>query len=271
MGYIKRQNGCQAPPNGSYAAGRRHRATAAVFRKPDSLRIEPEHSWDSCLFVVYQTDPEDIRSCLNLSFMKTVRFAKVVESCGKPDTHLLLTDPAEDKALQAAIKSNRVMTVYQLSGSTKTDYGTVGFEKGTSRQFLLFPKILEAFAGQRVIGIKYDLLESIPVSAHDQAPKPTGDQAPKPTGDRAPKAIAKSKAVKKKPSARVGKPRNEHPKNVPPDKLVEFPKARSNEAASAAGNEVEELKRRVREAMDILEQGKQVAAFNLLKRIVEGT
>jgi hypothetical protein len=264
MGYIKKAERLSSPaPKGSYAAGRRHRATAAVFRKPDSLRIEPEHSWDSCLFVVYQTDPEDIRSCLNLSFMKTVRFAKVVESCGKPDTHLLLTDPAEDKALQAAIKSNRVMTIYQLSGSTKTDYGTVGFEKGTSRQFFLFPKILEAFAGQRVIGIKYDLLESIPVSAHDQAPKPTGD--------RAPKAIAKSKAVKKKPSARVGKPRNEHPKNVPPDKLVEFPKARSNEAASAAGNEVEELKRRVREAMDILEQGKQVAAFNLLKRIVEGT
>src|ERR1700737_4104412 len=106
MGYIKRQNGCQAAPKGSSAAGRRHRA-ATVFRKPDSLRIEPEHSWDSCLFVVYQTDPEDIRSSSKLSFMKTVRFAKVVESCGKPDTHLLLTDPAEDKALQAAIKSNR--------------------------------------------------------------------------------------------------------------------------------------------------------------------
>jgi hypothetical protein len=33
--------------------------------------------------------------------------------------------------------------------------------------------------------------------------------------------------------------------------------------------EVEEIKKQVRQAMKILEEGKQVAAFNLLKRIVE--
>jgi hypothetical protein len=108
--------------------------------------------------------------------MDTVRFSKIVEVSGKPDTHLLLVDPAKDKTLQAAIKSNRVMTVYQGSGSTKTDYGTIGFEEGSSRQFLLFPKTLKSFADKRVIGIKYDLLDSITVLKEDREPKPAAKQ-----------------------------------------------------------------------------------------------
>ncbi len=186
--------------------------------------------------------------------MKTVRFSKIVESCGKPDTHLLLIDPAKDKTLQAAIKSNRVMTVYQESGSAKTDHGTIGFEKGTSRQFLIFPKPLKAFLDQHVIGIKYDLLESIPVSKNDREPKPT----PKP------------ETKKEKASAKVDRVQKERFEKAPPDKLLEFPKPRPSEQVADNRYEVEELKRRVREAMAVLEEGKQVAAFNLLKRIVEG-
>jgi hypothetical protein len=186
--------------------------------------------------------------------MNTVRFAKIVEWCGRPDIHLLLTDPVKDKTLQSAIKSNRVMTVYQESGSTKTDYGTIGFEKGPSRQFLLFPKTLKAFAGQRVIGIKYDLLESIPIAKNDWAAQAT------------PKAAVAT--PKRKASAKANGPSTERAKKAPPDKLVAFPKSESSEEEDS--NEVAELKRRVREAMDVLEQGKQVAAFNLLKRIVEG-
>jgi hypothetical protein len=45
--------------------------------------------------------------------MKTARFAAVVEAAGKPDTHLLLVSPERDKALQAAIRTHRVMTVHQ--------------------------------------------------------------------------------------------------------------------------------------------------------------
>lgn len=216
--------------------------------------------------------------------MDTVRFAKIVESCGKPDTHLLLMDPGKDKALQAAIKSHRVMTVHQESGSTKTDYGTVGFEEGTSRQFLLFPKTLKPFADKRVIGIKYDLLESVAVPEKDHTPTPVAGQAPEQTGakahkeidneppktidDQASKVIPKSEARKKKAPAGVeGRERQE---KAPPDKLLEFPKPESSQEVSDHSDELEELKRRVREAMDALEQGKQVAAFNLLKRIVEG-
>jgi hypothetical protein len=50
--------------------------------------------------------------------MKTARFAAVVEAAGRPDTHLLLVSPEKDKALQAAIKTHRVLTVHQeLVGS----------------------------------------------------------------------------------------------------------------------------------------------------------
>jgi hypothetical protein len=56
---------------------------------------------------------------------------------------------------------------------------------------------------------------------------------------------------------------------APSEKVVEFPKPHSNEQRPDRSDEVERLKRQVREAMDVLEQGKQVAAYNLLKRIVE--
>jgi hypothetical protein len=327
--------------------------------------------------------------------MKTVRFSEVVKSSGKPDTHLLLIAPSKDKTLQAAIKSNRVMTVYQESGSTKSDYGTIGFVEGSSRQFLVFPQTLKPFADRRVIGIKYDLLESMPVSKGEtktkigQASKPAPDtaatevdnlrparpngnlsddlfddlsdeassdiqaaptrsakseassdnrtaatrlakseassddrtmatrsaksdassddrtmanrersrdlsdeasadvrtttnrgrsrnKADKP-GDEQPNAAPKSLAdvlakstgattSKKKPSAAV-QPQDK--KSAPAEKVVEFPKPESNQQRSDRNDEVEELKRRVREAIDVLEQGKQVAAYNLLKRIVE--
>ena len=288
--------------------------------------------------------------------MKTVRFSEVVKSSGKPDTHLLLIAPAKDKSLQAAIKSNRVMTVYQESGSS--DYGTIGFVEGSSRQFLVFPQTLKPFADKRVIGIKYDLLESIPVSKGETKPK--SDQASRSTRDVAaaeadlrsarprgklsddlsddasdeassdiqtdPTRLAKSEAssddrttptqlAKSEASSGVrtianrlrsrnkaDKPRDEQPnagpksladvlakststttskkkpsakvepsdqKSAPPEKVVEFPKPESNQQRSDRNDEVEGLKRRVREAIDVLEQGKQVAAYNLLKRIVE--
>ena len=59
--------------------------------------------------------------------MKTARFAAVVEAAGKPDTHLLLVSPEKDKALQAAIKTHRVMTVHQELVGNKADHGTFGF------------------------------------------------------------------------------------------------------------------------------------------------
>ena len=118
--------------------------------------------------------------------VSTVRFSKVIEACGKPDIHLLLIDPAKDKTLQAAIKSGRVMTLYQQSGST--DHGIVGFEQGRSRQFLVFPKSLKPFDGQRIVGIKYEFLEDAPVPERETAKKepvkPVDEEGPKPAPAR---------------------------------------------------------------------------------------
>ncbi len=203
--------------------------------------------------------------------MNTVRFSEVVNSSGRPDTHLLLTAPAKDKELQAAIKANRVMTVYQGLGSTKTDYGTIGFAEGSSRQFLLFPKTLKSFEGKRVIGIKYDLLESIPVSKEEATSKPKSGKAPTPKRDQGPTKVDRRPTNRKaeKPPARTPPLDPEPVPGAPSEKVVEFPKPHSNEQRPDRSDEVEGLKRQVREAMDVLEQGKQVAAYNLLKRIVE--
>lgn len=219
--------------------------------------------------------------------MSTVRFSKVIEACGKPDFHLLLIDPAKDKTLQAAIKSDRVMTVYQQSG--ETDHGIVGFEQGRSRQFLVFPKPLKAFQGQRIVGIKYELLEDVPTPkpepATKEAAKPATEQPQEPASTKkgsepskradpqTPTVLPKAVAAKQKQADRVyEKARDQGNSGTDSqDKVVQFQKPEPAEQLAVASerDDIKELKRRVREAMDALEEGKQVVAFNLLKRILE--
>ena len=216
--------------------------------------------------------------------MSTVRFAKVLEACGKPDIHLLLIDPAKDKTLQAAIKSDRVMTLYQQS--TGTDHGVVGFEQGRSRQFLLFPKPLKPFIGQRIVGIKYELLEDSPAPKKETAKKETVN----PSENEADESASTKKSTE---SARktdrpihtvVPKPGSvkpakktppeekdldqEHQKRASRDKVVKFEAAEPGKPSASESDEIKEIKRQVRAAMEALEQGKQVAAFNLLKSIL---
>ena len=227
--------------------------------------------------------------------MGTVRFSKVLEACGKPDIHLLLIDPAKDKTLQAAIKSDRVMTIYQQSGST--DHGVVGFEQGRSRQFLVFPKPLKLFLGQRIVGIKYELLEDAPAPKKEPAKKETAKPDEKP-GEPAPIFVEKalsamtkapgSASVKRadhRPPTVVSKANSPKPKDAAPaneeqvgqessetvsvDKVIKFQKAEPDKSPAVEADEIKKLKHQVREAMDALEQGKQVVAFNLLKRILD--
>lgn len=179
--------------------------------------------------------------------MKTARFATIVAKCGEPTTHLVLIDPAKDKALRSAVKAQKVLTVFQSAIGNKTDRGEVGFKAGPSRQFLVFPKSLKKFEGCSVVGIKYDLLSS------EELPK----------SQRAAPATAPKKA----------KPKVKRVKDVPaPTKLknvVAF-KADTEEAEEEEENEeVAAIKNEVRRAMKVLEDGKAVAAFNLMKRIVE--
>ncbi|MDB6120883.1 MAG: hypothetical protein JWO08_4664, partial [Verrucomicrobiaceae bacterium] len=102
--------------------------------------------------------------------MKTARFTNVVNTCGEPETHLLLTDPGHDRAFQSALKANRVMTVFQAAHGNKADHGEIGYEPGQGRQFLIFPKSLRAFADRTVVGIRYDLLEADEEEAAPPAP-----------------------------------------------------------------------------------------------------
>jgi hypothetical protein len=227
--------------------------------------------------------------------MGTVRFSKVLEACGKPDIHLLLIDPAKDKTLQAAIKSDRVMTIYQQSGST--DHGVVGFEQGRSRQFLVFPKPLKSFQGQRIVGIKYELLEDAPGPKKEpekkEAAKPDekpGEPAPtlveqalsgmtkaassasvKRADHRPPTVVSKASSTKPKETAPANEEQvdQESSETVSVDKVIKFQKAEPDKAPTVDADEIKKLKHQVREAMDALEQGKQVVAFNLLKRILD--
>jgi hypothetical protein len=179
--------------------------------------------------------------------VKTARFAKVVEKAGRPEIYLTLIDPTKDSKLQAAVKAHRVMTVSQESVGNKTDRGEIGFEAGAHRQFLVFPKTLKAFAGRTVVGIKYDLLEDRELPKNQRAAPARAPRTPKPK--RAPKI----RTEKRKPE----------PASAP--KVVPF---KPEPIEDEEDDEIADLKKQVRHAMRVLEDGKAVAAFNLLKRIV---
>jgi hypothetical protein len=217
--------------------------------------------------------------------VSTVRFSKVLEACGKPDIHLLLIDPAKDRTLQAAIKSDRVMTLYQQSGGT--DHGVVGFEQGRSRQFLVFPKPLKPFLSQRIVGIKYELLEDAPAPKKEATKQETVKSVDEQSGEP---AAAKRRPESAKQADRqvptlAPKPGSAKPAEKAPveekqldqepkkpesgDKVVKFHSPEPEKQSPAESDEVKAIKRQVRAAMEALEQGKQVVAFNVLKGILE--
>ena len=93
---------------------------------------------------------------LNVVNQKNVRFAKVVDTAGKPEPYTLWKDPARDSEFQKAIRGHRLMTV--LRQRSRPDAAIVGYLKKPNASYLLFPKSLEQFADRRVVGLKYDLL-----------------------------------------------------------------------------------------------------------------
>ena len=180
--------------------------------------------------------------------VKTARFATVVERLGKPEIHLALLDPKKDRSLQAAVKANRVMTIMQPSAGAKADRGEVGFDPGTGRQFLIFPKSLRPFARHTVVGIKYDLIESKEVPKRERV-------VPGPPKPKKPRGTAKNR---KKTHTKVE------------SNVIAFkPRHGDDEDTDEEGDSADQLKGQVRRAMKLLEDGKAVAAFNLLKRIVD--
>lgn len=182
--------------------------------------------------------------------VKTVRFASVVGKCGKPEVHLALLAPAKDRVLQAAEKAHRVMTVRQENIGTTADHGEVGLNPGKGRQFLIFPKSLKVFSGARVVGIKYDLVSTPEIPKSERA-KPA--KVPR-------KSATKTKPKKTRPTKKESAELA--------SKLVAFRPEPAEGDADDSSEEITKLKKQVRRAMDALEDGKQVVAFNILKRLV---
>jgi hypothetical protein len=175
---------------------------------------------------------------------KTARFTAIVEAAGRPDVHVLLTAPENDKVLQAAIEQHRVMTIEQARTSGKADRGSIGFEPGQSRQFLIFPRSLARFAGSTVVAVKYDLLKQ-------------GDS-------RVP-----SRAFVKTPAAK-NKVRSKEKRETPAPSTAKIIPFMNSEPPTVKEpiEPLQDVRKELQKAIDFLAQGRQSAALNLLKRIV---
>jgi hypothetical protein len=181
-------------------------------------------------------------ACLRLEGLrvKAVRFTEVVKAAGKPDVHLLLTEPALDPVLQKAVKAHRVMTVHQTAVGNKADHGIVGLVEGVKGQLLIFPKSLRAFESSQVVGIKYDLLKRDLPSGRSTLPKP------------------------RRPASKKSSPRK-----PPAAKIIPFPVSRPESEEDGTEATLESFKAVIRRALKALDAGKQVAAYRLLAPLVE--
>jgi hypothetical protein len=194
--------------------------------------------------------------------MQTVRFAKVVEQCGKPEAYTLGLPPARDATFQRALREHRVMTLHQETVGTKKDYGLIGFVEGKGKSLLIFPESLEEFEEKRVIAVKYELLEE--GEAAGEAPvKPQKQRAKAPEEEKtSPPKSVRSRAEEKPPQPAIREPIRVLPD--PPKTKAAAPKT----AAPDAG-ELAKLEKEVRKAMKALEQGKAVAAYQLLEKAMQ--
>ena len=95
---------------------------------------------------------------MKLLEVKTARFAVVVKRAGTPQVYTLWQQPEKDRHFQSMLKNHRVMTIQQKEGSA--EFGVVDFCKDKGATYLVFPKSLKRFEEKRIIGIKWDLVQS---------------------------------------------------------------------------------------------------------------
>jgi hypothetical protein len=152
---------------------------------------------------------------MEVSNVKQVRFGKIVEAGGKPEAYLAFSDPDKDPGFMRAAKESRVVTIKQEPTSKHKDFGIVGYVKEKYATYLIFPKSLREFDGQRVIGIDYSILQSADVRIGGKVPAPRKKLEPK-------KEKAKSAAIPKpEPPRPASKPKPEKPKPQPKRFTVE--------------------------------------------------
>ena len=200
---------------------------------------------------------------------ETVRFSRIVEEAGQPETYTLWMPPDQDKVFAKLLHQNRVMTVHQETTGTKADYGTVGYTEDRRGSLLVFPKSIKRFAGQRVIGIKYDELQT--VAARETAPAAKDFAPPRKTPS---KPKEKKAAPRKEPAERkVPKPKEKAASSPAPNQIPfpkpEIVKREKPAPATDPADELQRLKKIVRKAVDALSQDKPVTAFNLLQATLD--
>lgn len=183
--------------------------------------------------------------------MKTVRFSKVVEKCGRPEVYLLMTETDPD--FQKALDANKIMSLSDDSHGAGTEFGKVGYDKKRKGQLLLFPKSLKAFEGIKVVGIKYDLFaEGEPTLAPSK---------------KSAKEKKTSKKTKSHPAKNLRPASSQKAEKVSPAKVLHFPKPDTDDEEDE-DESVTALKGYARQALRALEKNNSVVAYNLIKRIV---
>lgn len=200
---------------------------------------------------------------------KTVRFTRVVERSGQPQSHALWLPPDKDPEFKRALAAHRVMSVQPRRG--KTDQAFVGFDEQRSKggQFLIFPKSLKPFEGAEIVGIKFDLVEQpkrVPAK---------GDQPVVPAAARkASTAAAKARTAREIIAAReteLEPERARRPARAAPPKRTRgaaaaAPRASHTNASRSASPDTALLVREIRSALKELQRGKTVAAYKRLER-----
>jgi hypothetical protein len=126
----------------------------------------------------------------------TVRFSVVLQASGEPEVYLPLTNPRRDRQFMQAVREHRVLSLKQEPTGSKKDFGTVGFVEEKFVSYLVFPKSLEGFEDKRVIGIKYDRLQTAEVTtprggSEKRPPKARATSTGKPPGPTPPESKPK--------------------------------------------------------------------------------
>jgi hypothetical protein len=157
-------------------------------------------------------------------------------------------------------------------GHGKADTAHVGFDPARDQggQFLIFPKTLARFSGQRVVGVKFDLVEQPktksgePTALWARSARAKGRH---PAPPRTPSAAA---PIEHRPTAPV---RNEPaptggtaraPASKPPAN-----RRRKSAAGASAGRNPKHLVAEIRTALGELRDGKTVAAYQRLERLLQ--
>jgi hypothetical protein len=125
----------------------------------EDLRTPPEQECSNgslILFAVVLWRTFEPR--MKLLKVRNRRFREVAEKCGQPEVYTLWQQPKTDRQFQSILKNNRVMTIKPSDAGT--DFGEVGFHKGPTARYLVFPKSLQRFEGERIVGIDWALVKS---------------------------------------------------------------------------------------------------------------